>query len=223
MPIKPYYEQDGITIYCGDCRDILPQLGLFDLVVTDPPYGIELQPQRGITVAIKGDTEREAKALLWFVAQWSFYHTPDNTPHFFFGPWSEPWYQQILSEWFDIKSCIVWKKNMFGIGYHTRPQHEFCYLVHKGDVKPPLKAKSDVWEFPKVQAPEHSCEKPIDLIAECLGYYGTAKSVCDPFMGSGTTLVAAKLRGLKAVGIEINEQYCEIAKRRLAQGVLITA
>ena len=66
----------------------------------------------------------------------------------------------------------------------------------------------------------HPTQKPEPLMSWCLNHVPDAQTVLDPWMGSGTTLVAAKLRGLKAVGIEINEQYCEAAKRRLAQGAL---
>ena len=66
----------------------------------------------------------------------------------------------------------------------------------------------------------HRTQKPLDLMRWCLSFAKDAQAILDPFAGSGTTLVAAKLEGRKAVGIEINERYCEIAAKRLAQGVL---
>lgn len=218
--MKPYYQDDFATIYRGDCREILPTLPKVDLVLTDPPYGISLIPPRGITKPIKGDSRREAKALLWAVCDWAFRNTPENSAHFFFAGWSEVWVKETLAEWFTVKACIVWRKNVFGIGYHTRPQHEFCYLVHKGEPAPPQSPKSDIWEFSKVQDPEHSCEKPKELIVAMITYYSNQQTILDPFMGSGTTLVAAKQLGRKSIGIELEEKYCEIAAKRLSQEYL---
>ena len=218
---KPYYDDgNGIVIYLGDCRTILPHLEPVDLVLTDPPYGINLQPPRGLTRAIKGDERRDAKSLLWFTMPYLYAMVPDNSAHFFFAGWSETWVKDVLAEWFTVKSCIVWRKNMFGIGYHVRPQHEFIYLIHKGEPVPPEKPCSDIWEADKIQAPEHSCEKPTPLLERCITYYGAQKTILDPFMGSGTTLRAAKDLGRKCIGIEISREYCDIAIRRLQQEVL---
>ncbi len=217
--MKPYYSDDYATIYLGDCREILPQLEPVDLVLTDPPYGIDLKPPRGITQAIKGDSRREAKALFWAVAEWAFNNTPENTEHFFFSGWSETWVKEILAEWFTVKACIVWVKNNFGIGYYYRPQHEFIYVCHKGKPDKPSEAKSDVWLQAKIQAPDHSCEKPPKLIQRLIED-SKSQIVLDPFMGSGTTLVAAKNLNRKSIGIEIEEKYCEIAAKRLSQEVL---
>lgn len=221
--MKPYYQDDYVTIYHGDTRELLPKIEAADIIVTDPPYGINLQPQRGRTKPIASDSRRDAKALMWFLAQQCHRLTPEDSAHFFFAPWSEPWFQEILSEWFTVKSCIIWRKNVFGIGYHVRPQHEFCYLCHRGEPKPPTKPRSDVWDYPKVQSPEHSCEKPVELMSACLTYYdqlNPAGVVLDPFMGIGATLRAAKDLGRKAIGIEIEERYCEIAAKRMSQEIL---
>lgn len=83
----------------------------------------------------------------------------------------------------------------------------------------PKDAPSDVWDFRKVQAPVHSCEKPEALLRRCVEFSG-GELILDPLMGSGTTLRAAKDLGRKAIGIEIEERYCEIAANRLRQEVL---
>ena len=217
---EPYYQDSHVTIYNADCREILPLLDPVDLVLTDPPYGISLQPQRKLTKAIAGDGRRDAKSLLWFSMPYIYDLTPDNSAHFFFARWSEVWVKDVLAEWFTVKACIVWRKNMFGIGYHVRPQHEFIYLCHKGEPSPPESPSSDVWDFAKVQAPTHSCEKPNEILKKCLTYYNNAETILDPFMGSGTTLRAAKDLNRKAIGIELCEKYCEIAVERLRQEVL---
>jgi site-specific DNA-methyltransferase (adenine-specific) len=221
--MTPYYQDSAVTIYHGDCREILPRIRGEFQIVTDPPYGISLVPQRALTESIQGDGRRDAKSLLWFAMPYLFSLMPDDSAHFFFAAWSEYWVQETLSEWMLVKTCIVWKKNIFGIGYHARPQHEFIYLCHKGEPEVPLIPASNVWEIPKVQAPVHSCEKPTDLASRCLAYYAITAPALDPFMGSGTTLRAAKDLGRKAIGIEIEEKYCEIAAKRMAQEVLAFA
>ena len=79
-------------------------------------------------------------------------------------------------------------------------------------------------QFREIRNPDgkrqHPTQKPLSLMCWCLSFAKDAETILDPFAGSGTTLVAAKLEGRKAIGIEINERYCEIAASRLAQGVL---
>ena len=218
--LEPYYQDDYCTIYHGDCLKILPQLTeTVDLVLTDPPYGIDFQPPRGLTNTIQGDKRGEAEELLRCLCEW-MENLPEDTAHFVFAGWSETWVQEMLREYLTVKSAIVWAKNKFGIGYHTRPQYDLIYLVHKGEPAPPEQPESDVWHCPKVENLMHSCEKPLALIKRCIVYYDTAQVVLDPFMGSGTTLRAAKDLGRKAIGIEIEEKYCEIAVDRLRQEVL---
>ena len=218
--MTPYYQDDWATIYHGDCREVLPKLEGVDLVLTDPPYGISLQPPRGLTDAIQGDGRDEAKQLLSTLLRWMAIHTLSNSAHFIFAGWSEDWVPRMIREWFTVKACIVWKKNVWGIGYHTRPQHEFIYLVHHGSPEPPEEPCSDVWEFPRSSAPIHSCEKPVKLLSQAIQLYDTARFILDPFMGSGTTLRAAKDLNRQAIGIEIEEKYCEIAANRMSQEVL---
>jgi site-specific DNA-methyltransferase (adenine-specific) len=218
--MKPYYQDNFVTIYHGDCREVLPLIKGEFQVVTDPPYGISLEPQRERTQAIEGDTRRHAKSLLWFSLPYLFEVMPKDSAHFVFSRWSEVWVYSVLSEWLKVKSCIVWRKNLFGIGYHTRPQHEFIFLCHKGEPVPPERPTSDVWDVDRVRAPEHSCEKPVSLLTKCLSYYAATQPALDPFMGSGTTLRAAKDLGRKAIGIEIEERYCEVAAGRMAQEVM---
>jgi site-specific DNA-methyltransferase (adenine-specific) len=218
--MAPYYQDGAVTIYHGDSREILPQLEGVDTMLTDPPYGISLVPQRRITQSIKGDDRRDAKALLWFCVPYLYEMLPADAVAFFFAGWSEIWVKEILDSWFTVKSCIVWRKNRFGIGYHTRPQHEFLYLCHKGEPPLPTRPTSDVWDEDAVVEPQHSCEKPVRLLERALLYYGNAQSVVDPFMGIGGTLRAAKNLGMKAVGIEIEERYCEIAAQRMSQEVI---
>lgn len=215
-------EQIGdATLYLGDCRDILPTLSPVNAVITDPPYGIALKPQRGLTEAIQGDGNAEARELWAAVVPLLYALARPDTAHLFWTGWSEVWTKEVLETQFRVKSCVVWGKNMWGIGYYTRPQHEMAWYCHKG--KPPVlkSPDSDLWLVPKVQAPEHSCEKPTQLLERAVRLCSPALSdvVLDPFMGSGSTGVAATNLGRKFIGIEVDEKHFELSCERIANAV----
>lgn len=210
--MKPYYEQDGITIYNGDCREILPHIKA-DLVLTDPPYGIG--EARG-----KNRTRSNlAVAKDYGVAAW------DDAPP--------------SADTLSLVLAAASRAIVFGGNYFTLPPSA-CWLVWDKDrtgdfadaelawtnLKGAVRLKRFRWNG-MLQEPgaerehrQHPTQKPVPVMKWCLGFAPDARVVLDPFMGSGTTLVAAKLEGRKAVGIEIDERYCEIAVRRLKQQVL---
>lgn len=208
---------DGVELILGDCRDVLPTLGRVDAVITDPPYGIDLQPQRGITDAIQGDGKDEAQNLWQEFVPACFELAESNTSHLFWTGWSEVWTKAELEKYFRVKSCVVWGKNVWGIGYYTRPQHEMAWYCHKG--KPPVlqSPDSDLWLVPKVHKPEHSCEKPVELLERAVRLCApnAGERVLDPFMGVGGAGVAAVKLGRKFIGIEIEPKYFDIACRRI--------
>lgn len=201
-------------LWNGDAREVIPSLSAFDTIVTDLPYGINLVPPRRKTKAIANDGQDEAKKLWAEILELSAPRLPDNSSHMFWTGWSEVWTKSELERFFKVKSCVVWGKNNFGIGFYTRPQHEFAWYCHKGE-PPKLDAPvSDLWLEPKIQAPIHSCEKPHKLLQRCLKLV-TGGVVLDPCMGSGSTLVACAKLGRKGIGIEVDEEYFNIAVERV--------
>jgi site-specific DNA-methyltransferase (adenine-specific) len=191
--------------------------GCVDAVITDPPYGIDLVPQRGITDAIVGDSDAEAAKLYSHSARETARILAQNSVAMYFASWKNcHWSKSLLAQYLNVKSCIIWIKNRFGIGYYTRPQHEFIWYCWKGTPDKPEIAPSDVWEFDAEFAPVHSCQKPELLMEELVSFSG-GETVVDPFAGSGTTLVAAKKLGRHFLGFEISPEYCEIARDRLAR------
>ena len=204
------------TLYLGDCLEILPVLGGGLRVATDPPYGISLKPLRGLTKAIANDGRAEAQALWRDVLEIVTPKLAEDSGHIFWTGWSETWTKELLSEFLKVKSCIVWAKNMFGIGYYTRPQHEFAWYCHKGKPPVPEKAESDLWNIPKVQAPVHSCEKPVALMERCIKLCG-GDYFLDPFMGVGATGIACANLDRKFIGIELDPKYFDIACRRIEE------
>lgn len=212
--MKPTQIIGDCELYQGDCLEILPHLGKVDAVVTDPPYGISLVPQRGKTESIANDGRGEAM-LLWADTLEALRPVlKDNTAHIFWTRWSEVWTKELLESHMTVKSCLVWVKNNFGIGYYTRPQHEFAWYCHFGKPPRPDAPVSDVWTVPRVQAPVHSCEKPQRLLEMCLELVG-GEDVLDPFMGSGTTGVACAKLGRRFIGIELEPKYFDIACKRI--------
>ena len=252
-----YYHHDGITIYCGDCREILPHLGPVDLVLTDPPYGHNNNNNNDMIAnweAIYGGRNKprkvdeseyrpiandgpEANELFkWCVKEYARLLKPGSCccccgggggPDPQFARWSL-W----LDEAIPFKMMVVWDKGPMGMGHHYRRSYETVLVAQKPGaackwydesnrieniIRPNHKGISKI--IPS--ANQHPTIKPIPLMSHFITLHSKeGELVLDPFMGSGTTLVAAKQLRRKAIGIEIEEKYCEIAKRRLAQEVL---
>lgn len=197
--MKPYYEHAGITIYHGDCREVLPNLGRFDITVTDPPYGIGIaaNPVRQKHVKRDWDNAPPADDVFGFLRFISKYQV-------FWG-----------GNYFDLPPAqcfLVWDK--------VQPENfslAMCEQAWTNFGKPAKMFRRHVVSFDK----QHPTQKPIELMKWCIATAPEeCRSVLDPFAGSGTTLEAAKALGLTAVGIEIEERYCEIAAERLSQEVL---
>jgi len=199
--MKPYYEDGACTIYHGDCREVLPTLDKVDLVLTDPPYGIGSLMQ--------GGTDTGHWGALSQVNPWDM-ETPSldlilEMP-------------AILIIWggnyFDLPPCrgvLAWRKLN---AVPTQADFEMAWTT--------LDMPAKMFSHNSGAAMDrhgHPTEKPTGLMRWCMGFAPDAQTVLDPFMGSGTTLRAAKDLGRKAIGIELEEKYCEIAVKRLQQEV----
>ena len=238
--MKPYYEQDGITIYHGDCRDILPTLdtGSIDLVLTDPPYvglvgGYDLKALGGVAAVhseMKTVGDPWGANLEWVVPAWDVARL---------GLISFCTHHSVaeIASLLPIKSrvaLITWyKRNAPPTGKNVPWfTSEFIWAFRKSVGLKWDEIKGTVYDIPNINAgimaterlitrsgqAVHPTQKPIELVKRLLAVGGD--SILDPFMGSGTTLRAAKDLGRKAIGIEIEERYCEIAVKRLQQSVL---
>jgi len=220
---KPYYQWRGITLYHGDSLEILPQLEAetFDLVLTDPPYlvsysgrwGSELEP-------IEGDSD--SSWVLPVFSQINRALRPDAFCLSFYG-W--PHAEIFLNAWRQVGlrpvSVFVLIKGRIGLGYYTRAQHEQAYLLAKGKPERPAPAISDVLDWANTPTVFHPNQKPLPAITKLVATFSNDNSfLLDPFCGSGTTLVAAQRCGVSAIGIEIEERFCEVAATRLSQQVL---
>ena len=222
--MSPYYQDDFVTIYHGDCREILPELPKVNLVLADPPYGINTKSDGTGKIApwadlcnaslwyelwISACRERlEAEGALWSFLNWR------SLPTFQKASCAISW---------PIESILIWDKEWIGPGgvKGLRPSYEmvalFCReLFSIGDRSIP-----DICRFQglRIKPTGHPAEKPLELL-KWLIRISEGSRILDPFMGSGTTLRAAKDLNRKAIGIEIEEKFCEIAAKRMSQEVL---
>ena len=220
---KPYYAHGGITIYHGDCREILPQLPPVDLVLTDPPYGINDAPNKQ-----DDGRGRRLGGRRGAVNNW---HPPSDwdadliTPPLnakliaWFGHWRK---RERVSEAYGRPRCeIIWAKDTHvGPPCPAAMQDERLWVF--GETFTPRKFETTVWHEPIITTwshRRHKNEKPEALMRRALCWL-PGETILDPFMGSGSTLRAAKDLGRRAIGIEIEERYCEIAAERMRQEVL---
>jgi site-specific DNA-methyltransferase (adenine-specific) len=222
--MNPYYDEDGITIYQGDCREVLPALEGVDTLLTDPPF---FMPAEHYQSRIKWQRSWGDVSIL--AAFWSLILDAlrlKETGHaIVFG--NADSYPVLYPEFyrrFDKISCLVWDKGHVGLGRIWRHQHELILAARWRTSYAEIDGRlySDVLRVDATPSSErhHPVEKPTKLLTDLLRpSTPTAGMVLDPFMGAGTTLLAAKALNLPAIGIEIEERYCEIAAKRLAQGV----
>lgn len=213
---KPYYQDEAVTIYHGDCLEIMPHLPPVDAVVTDPPYGISYRSGRSKETrehecSIVGDEDTRLRdAVLDRYAKTlptACFATIRCTPPF------RP------------KGVLIWDKGpasgMGDFAFPWKPSFEVCWVWGSGwfGSRDGAVLRGGSEPNSSAQGRAHPHQKPVWLLASIIKK-APGSVVLDPFMGSGTTLRAAKDLGRKAIGIEIEEKYCEIAAKRMAQEVL---
>ena len=244
--MRPYCERDGITIYHGDAFDVLPQLSGIDAVVTDPPYssGGAFRGDRMQTTLqkyVRSDAGTQ---------QTGFAFSGDNRDQRAFLLWCSLWMNAarvasttgatiaVFTDWRQLptvtdavqvggwcwRGIAAWSKK-FG-----RPRNggfssacEFMVWGTNGPMLETGRYPVGVFEAsaPPAKMRDHITQKPEPVLAWAMANLAPGCLVLDPFMGSGTTLVAAKAAGLRAIGVDIEERYCEAAARRLEQGSLL--
>jgi DNA modification methylase len=246
---NPYYCDDYACIIHADCRDILPLLEPVDLVLTDPPYGHnnnngdlihnwekalgQSNGQEAEARPIANDGREEASALVKLLFEESARLLRPGScccccccgggPDPQFARWSL-W----LDEYLEFKQMVVWDKGPMGMGWHYRRSYETVLVAQKKGAACKWYDTTDrieniIRNIPKIipSKIDHPTPKPIALMAHFINLHTEPGNVVlDPFLGAGTTLVAAKNLRRKAIGIELEEKYCAIAVKRLAQEVL---
>jgi site-specific DNA-methyltransferase (adenine-specific) len=235
-----YYQDDYVTLYCADCRDVLGQIAddSVQIMITDPPYssGARQDAQK----QARGSMLRSMEDDEWFshdeMTTWGFswfirsvfsalrQKMTDGAHVYNFIDWRQTpvLYGLLESCGFRVNQCLVWAKEQIGMGAHWRSQHENIVFASKGTPAPMLtRSLGSVLRAPSVSPLKkfHPTQKPTGLIQTIIDAI-PGELVLDPFAGAGSTLVAAKNCRRKAIGIEIEEYFCEMAANRLAQEVL---
>jgi DNA modification methylase len=213
--MRPYYDDGTVVIYHGDCRNVLQELTA-DVLVTDPPYGInhsskqEQGEGKWCGRPIVGDASTESRD--WVIDWWG------SRPAVVFGSWKR-------ARPSGLRAVLVWDKGlaagMGDLSVPWKPNWEEVYIL--GDGFSGRRDSGVISGYTAVtwstRGRLHPNEKPVglmrDLILKC-----PPGVILDPFAGSGTTLRAAKDVGRRAIGVEVDEHWCEVAARRLSQEVL---
>ena len=212
--VKPYYEQDGITIYHGDCLDILPSIVRADACITDPPYNVG-RDYCGNDSDKQDDGIYEEWCRAWFK------ECQTCAPAIAFTPGISN-----VAFWCSIQPptwILAWNKPA-AMSRSTFGFNQWDPVLFWGKA-PHHFGATDVITAPIVDRnSKHPTPKPVLLMTGLVSRLSEdGDIVLDPFAGSGTTLVAAKQMGRRAIGIEMEEAYCEFAAERLAQGSLFAA
>jgi site-specific DNA-methyltransferase (adenine-specific) len=210
--VTPYYQDDHVTLYHGDCRKLLPNLD-FTAIVTDPPYGMDYEHgtrKGGVRLGMDGqrivgdDVPFDPSHLLAFgkpTVLWGGNHFADKLPP------SRGW--------------LVWDKRD-GRPSNDQSDVEMAWTNCLTTARVHRRYWSGNTRTGREQAEGrlHVNQKPVALMAWCLRLLNVRGIVCDPYSGSGSTLVAAREMGLPSIGIDVDEAHCETIAKRLAQDVL---
>lgn len=223
--MTPYYQDDWVTIYHGDCREVFPYLPQFDLLLTDPPYCAPAQHYASRTHWQKSWGDTSILSAWWGLILDCALPRMRKTGQLIAFCEDESYavfYPEVYRR-FDALSSLVWVKGI-GMGSTWRHSHELLIVGRwEGSRWTGGHSRTDVLNCPAVSSGErlHPVDKPLGLLAQLIEPSTSAGDlVVDPFLGGGSTLEAAKVLGRKAIGIEIEERYCEIAAKRMCQEVL---
>jgi DNA modification methylase len=202
-------------LLCGDSTDADQVAKLMDgekadMVFTDPPYNVAFNGRSGKFNVIENDNlpEKEFEHLInGFVSVLKILK-PKN-----YYVWCNWKFYGLLQNQIDYKACIVWAKNVFGLGRGYRHQHEFC--LFNGKLDDGINNESDLWEIKKDSNYMHPTQKPIALAERALKNHKKNKNIIDLFLGSGSTMVAAHQLKRKCYGMELDPKYCQVIIDRM--------
>lgn len=227
--MKPYYEQDGITIYHGDCREVLASgvVPEVDLVASDPPYGVAYATARRLRndklrVPVANDETLDVVADAWPAILDRL--GDDRHWYAFASPRRIPEAEAVFGK---PKHHLCWDKGDRGTvgdlkcGFGEAWEAIFYGMKGRRELRGKRPRTVIRYDWSSTMDPVHPTVKPVGLMIKLIEWStDPGEIVFDPFMGSGPTMRAAADTGRKAIGIELEERYCEIAANRLAQGVL---
>lgn len=236
--MRPYYEDGAVTIYHGDAREILPELVIDEPQVwlTDPPYssgGFQEAGKSGGSIGKMGALSKDDRIPTDTLSTRGYMNLMRDVLRYsrqaseigVFTDWRMWVNTSDALEYagYTMRAMVVWSKGNNGIGRPWRNQHELIAFGMRGQADKNRVAKhGNVIDCARSGNALHPTEKPIELVRKVIDNMLDAV-VVDPFLGSGTTLRAAKDLGREAIGIDLDERYCEIAALRCSQEVMAVA
>lgn len=208
------YELGNHRLMCGDSTsiDAVKQLmngNKVDMVFTDPPYNVAFNGRSGKHDVIKNDNLPEEEFADFIDEVCNTIKAVDPKAYYIWCNWN---FYGVLQGKLDYKTCIVWAKNVFGMGNGYRHQHEFC--LFNGKIDEVVKNESDLWEVKKDTNYVHPTQKPVALSVRAFGNHIKLINVLDLFGGSGSTLIGAEQTGRKAFIMELDPKYCDVIIKR---------
>jgi len=233
---QPYYADDRVALYLGDALDVLATLDAVDAVVTDPPYssGTRKEAQRGAgrrNAMLRGERfaarpldldQMTTAGFVWLMRAIGFEARrllPNGGSLLSFIDWRQ-WPNlaaAIETTNLRVQGMVVWDKGSFGLGNGFRSQHELVLHAAKGTPTIYDKGTGNVLRASRERPTDHPAPKPVDLVARLIRVVAPPDGiVLDPFAGAGSTLLAARAEGRRAIGVEVDEAYAEVAAKRLA-------
>lgn len=201
-------------LMCGDSTSIdaverLMAGQAVDMIFTDPPYNVAFNGRSGKHEVIKND-DLEASKFTDFIGEvCSVIQAQEAKAVYVWCNWK--FYGELQGR-LPYKACIVWAKNVFGLGRGYRHQHEFC--LFNGSVDDAIKNESDLWEVKKDTSYVHPTQKPVALSVRAFGNHIRLTKVLDLFGGSGSTLIGAEQTGRNAYVMELDPKYCDVIIKR---------
>ena len=220
LPIEPVTKLGDVwlcgnhRVMCGDSTSIdavdkLMDGNKADMVFTDPPYNVGFNGRSGKHDVIMNDAMSENDFESFIADVCNTIITINPSVYYIWCNWK---FYGILQGKLEYKTCIVWAKNVFGLGRGYRHQHEFC--LFNGKVDEVIKNESDLWEIKKDHNYVHPTQKPVALSVRAFGNHIKLLNVLDLFGGSGSTLIGAEQTGRKAFLMELDPKYCDVIVKR---------
>ena len=201
-------------LMCGDSTSIDAVEKLMggvkvDIIFTDPPYNVAFNGRSGKHDVIKNDDLEDSQFSDFIGEVCNVIASLDAKAVYVWCNWK--FYGELQGR-LPYKACIVWAKNVFGLGRGYRHQHEFC--LFNGSVDDAIKNESDLWEVKKDTAYKHPTQKPVALSVRAFGNHIRLTNVLDLFGGSGSTLIGAEQTGRNSFVMELDPKYCDVIIKR---------
>lgn len=218
------------TVQQEDCIEFLKKLPSesVDVIVTDPAYSGMNQKLKFGNGRIVGRYQKEGNGK-WFEEFHDTYENyksflneckrvlkPNSHIYIMFDSYSLLTLGHLLRDFFDVKNIIVWDKVNLGMGHYFRRRHEVILFASKGKRKINSRAIPDIWQFKRIVNPEYPTQKPVEVFEAMLAasaYLGAV--ICDPFVGSGSSAIAALKKGCYFIGADISAKACKLSRERI--------